>query len=181
MSHLPAACVVPVETFGQHPAEDPEQFHPLNRQEVVPEGCQRDGTGWVQARGGATADGCRGMVQILRGKRAEPGTSGPDPVRPRGRRSLILLYPPRLRVCKVRVVVGSVFTLLQSRSTNTLSNARPRPSMLTATPALSRQPVNASAVNCTPWCVFDSRQAITYRLYQSITAARYMNPPVSGT
>jgi hypothetical protein len=29
--------------------------------------------------------------------------------------------------------------------------------------------------------VFDSRQAITYRLYQSIVAARYMNPAASGT
>src|SRR5512142_3428145 len=120
MSHLPAAYVVPVETFGQHPAEDPEQFHPLNRQEVVPEGCQRDGTGWVQARGGATADGCRGMVQILRGKRAEPGTSGPGPTKPRGRWSLCLLYPPRLRVCKVRVLVGSVFTPQENRSGYTL-------------------------------------------------------------
>jgi len=60
--------------------------------------------------------------------------------------------------------------------------------------------VNADAVNCTPWSVlktsglprsnassnrsrqnspssvFDSRQARTYRLCQSITAARYMNP-----
>src|SRR5512142_2565825 len=109
MSHLPAACVVPVESFGQHPAEEPEQFPPLDWQEVVPEGGQRDGAGWLQARGGARADGCRGMVEILRRKRAEPGTSGPDPIRPRGRRSLRWLYPPRLRVCKVRVVVGSVF------------------------------------------------------------------------
>jgi hypothetical protein len=31
-----------------------------------------------------------------------------------------------------------------------LSNARPRPSMLTATPADMSLPVNASAVNCTP-------------------------------
>ena len=29
--------------------------------------------------------------------------------------------------------------------------------------------------------MFDSRQAITYRLYQSITAARYMNPAAIGT
>src|SRR5512135_2188320 len=133
MSHLPAACVVPVETFGQHPAEDPEQFHPLNRQEVVPEGCQRDGTGWVQARGGATADGCRGMVQILRGKRAGPGTSGPDPVKPRGRRSLILLYPPRLRVCKVRVVVGSVLIVLIKRSAHPFSSGSPTLAMLSFT------------------------------------------------
>ena len=61
MSHLPAAGVVPVESFGQHPAEEPEQFHSLNRQEVVPEGRPRDGTGWVQARGGVMLDGCRGM------------------------------------------------------------------------------------------------------------------------
>src|SRR5215210_7002536 len=101
--------------------------------------------------------------------------------------------------------ISSYFTLLHSRSTNTLSNARPRPSMLTATPAISRQPVNAAAVNCTPWSVlktsgfpdlkasssisvqndpssvFDSLQATTYRLNQSITAARYMNPVVIGT
>src|SRR3954447_2988161 len=101
--------------------------------------------------------------------------------------------------------MSSYFTLLQSRSTNTLSSARPRPSMLTATPAASSRPVNAPAVNCTPWpvlktsgfpdpnasssisaqndpsSVFDSRQAITYRLNQSITAARYMNPETIGT
>ena len=77
--------------------------------------------------------------------------------------------------------------------------------MLTATPAASSRPVNAAAVNCTPWSVlktsglpalkasssisrqndpssvFDSRQAITYRLNQSITAARYMNPEAIGT
>ena len=65
--------------------------------------------------------------------------------------------------------------------------------------------MNDLAVNCTPWSVlktsglpplkasssisrqnepssvFDSRQAITYRLNQSITAARYMNPEVIGT
>src|SRR5512135_2901009 len=101
--------------------------------------------------------------------------------------------------------MSSYFTVLHSRSTNTLSSARPRPSMLTATPAASNRPVNASAVNCTPWSVlktsgfpdpnaspsisrqnapssvFDSLQAITYRLYQSITAARYMNPETIGT
>src|SRR3954453_5587421 len=101
--------------------------------------------------------------------------------------------------------MSSYFTVLHSRSTNTLSNARPRPSMLTATPADSSRPVNAAAVNCTPWSVlkisglpplkasssnsrqndpssvFDSRQPITYRLYQSITAARYMNPEAIGT
>src|SRR5919112_6218049 len=101
--------------------------------------------------------------------------------------------------------MSSYFTVLQSRSTNTLSNARPRPSMLTATPADSSRPVNAAAVNCTPWSVlktsgfpnlkasssisrqndpssvFDSLQATTDRLNQSITAARYMNPVGSGT
>ncbi len=77
--------------------------------------------------------------------------------------------------------------------------------MLTATPASSRRPVPAAAVNCPPWSVlntsgrprlnasssiarqndpsrvFDSRQATTSRLYQSIVAARYMNPLGSGT
>src|SRR3954469_25957961 len=101
--------------------------------------------------------------------------------------------------------MSSYFTVLQSRSTNTLSSARPRPSMLTATPADSSRPVNAAAVNCTPWSVlntsglpdprdpssisrqndpssvFDSPQPITYRLNQSITAARYMSPDGIGT
>src|SRR3954463_16142749 len=101
--------------------------------------------------------------------------------------------------------MSSYFTVLQSRSTNTLSNARPRPSMLTATPADSSPPVNAAAVNCTPrsvlktsglpplkasssissqndpTSVFDSRQPTTYRLNQSVTAARYMNPEAIGT
>jgi len=77
--------------------------------------------------------------------------------------------------------------------------------MLTDTPADSNRPVHAPAVNCTPWSVlntsglprpnasssmswqnapssvFDSRHATTYRLNQSIVAARYMNPPGSGT
>src|ERR1043165_3954548 len=98
----------------------------------------------------------------------------------------------------------SYLTAPQSRSTNPLSNARPRPSMLTATPADSNRPVNAAAVNCTPWSVLktsgfpnlkasssisrqndpssvlDNLQATTYRLNQSITAARYMNPAGSG-
>src|SRR3954471_10909619 len=101
--------------------------------------------------------------------------------------------------------MSSYFTVLQSRSTNTLSNARPRPSMLTVTPAVSSRPVNDSDVNCTPWSVlktsglpplkasssisvqndpssvFDNLQVITYRLYQSITAAKYMNPDAIGT
>lgn len=37
-----------------------------------------------------------------------------------------------------------------SRSTNTLSSARPRPSMLIATPRRTRSDVNARAVNCDP-------------------------------
>src|SRR5262249_30304962 len=45
---------------------------------------------------------------------------------------------------------SSYFTARQRRSTKTLSSARPRPSLLTATPADSRRPVNASAVNCAP-------------------------------
>src|SRR3954449_8180100 len=101
--------------------------------------------------------------------------------------------------------MSSYLTLRHSRSTNTLSRHRPRPSMLTATCADSGRPVHAPAVNCTPWSVldtsglprpnassnisrqnapssvFDSRQAMTYRLNQSIVAARYMNPPGSGT
>jgi hypothetical protein len=31
-----------------------------------------------------------------------------------------------------------------------------------------------------PSSVFDNRQAITYRLYQSIVAAKYMNPQAIG-
>jgi hypothetical protein len=45
MSHLPDARVVPVESFGQHPAEESEQLAPLNRREVVPEGRQGEGRG----------------------------------------------------------------------------------------------------------------------------------------
>src|SRR5215217_9718159 len=101
--------------------------------------------------------------------------------------------------------MSSYFTLLQSRSTNTLSNARPRPSRLTATPAPSNRPVYSRDVNCDPWSVlntsglprdnasssaseqnppssvFDSRHESTYRLNQSITAIRYMNPRRIGT
>src|SRR3954452_19019179 len=101
--------------------------------------------------------------------------------------------------------MSSYFTLLPTRSPNTLSPAPPPPPLLTPTPADSSRPVNAAAVNCTPWSVlkisglpplkasssisrqndpssvFDNLQAITYRLYQSITAARYMNPVGIGT
>ena len=77
--------------------------------------------------------------------------------------------------------------------------------MLIATPASASVPVNADAVNCTPWSVlktsglpdastsrrssrqdepssvFDSLHPSTNRLCQSITAARYMNPVGSPT
>ena len=77
--------------------------------------------------------------------------------------------------------------------------------MLTATPADSSRPVQACAVNCTPWSVLntsgrprlnasssisrqnepssvlDSRHARTYRLNQSRIAARYRKPQASGT
>jgi hypothetical protein len=101
--------------------------------------------------------------------------------------------------------MSSYFTPLQSRSTNTLSSARPRPSRLTATPAPSNRPVYSRDVNGDPKAVlkisgrprdnasssasnqnppssvFDSRHDSTYRLNQSITAVRYMNPHLSGT
>src|ERR1051325_6682081 len=73
--------------------------------------------------------------------------------------------------------------------------------MLTWAPADSKRPVNDGDVNCTPWSVlntsgqpprhnassnasrqnstssvFDNRHDSTYRLCQSITAVRYMNP-----
>ena len=80
--------------------------------------------------------------------------------------------------------MSSYFTLLHSRSTNTLSNARPRPSMLTATPAdssarerrrrelhplvgvedLRLPPLKASSSisrQNVPSSVFDNLQAIT--------------------
>ena len=103
-----------------------------------------------------------------------------------------------------RRYTSSYFTLRHNRSTNTLSRHRPRPSMLTATPAASNRPVHAPAVNGTPWSVlntfgvpvanaspsmswqnapsrvFDSRYATPYRRNQSIVAARYRNPPGSG-
>jgi hypothetical protein len=79
----------------------------------------------------------------------------------------------------------------------TLSSQRPRPSIEIRMPALARRPVKAALVNCAPWSVlkisgrpkrasaassastqkaismvFDSRQASTARLAQSMIATR---------
>jgi hypothetical protein len=45
-------------------------------------------------------------------------------------------------------MTSSYFKLRQSRSTKTLFNQRPRPSMLIDNPALSSRLVNAALVNC---------------------------------
>ncbi len=82
---------------------------------------------------------------------------------------------------------------------------RPRPSIEIAIPAASSFPVNAALVNCAPWSVlnilglpyrrnassrastqnalsivFDSRQASTARLAQSMIATRYRKPLAIG-
>ena len=89
-----------------------------------------------------------------------------------------------------------VLHVRHSRSTKTLSEYRPFPSMLILTPRSCRTSVNSRLVNWLPWSVLDtsgflrarasssasaqklasrvldSRQATTYRLCQSITATR---------
>src|SRR4029077_17283926 len=67
--------------------------------------------------------------------------------------------------------MSSYLTLLHSRSTNTLSNARPRPSRLTAIPASSRRPVYSWAVNWDPKSVFeDLRSAHRQSLFECLQA-----------
>src|SRR6056297_1528534 len=96
--------------------------------------------------------------------------------------------------------MSSYFTLRQTLSMNTLSMARPLPSMLIAIWSAFSREMKSSQVNCTPWSVlnisgvampsassrastqndasreFDIRQERTYLLYQSITATRYIYP-----
>src|SRR5688572_14648729 len=55
---------------------------------------------------------------------------------------------------KLFVFDRSYLTERQSRSIKRLSIIRPRPSILTRTPAASTHCVKARAVNCTPWSVF---------------------------
>src|SRR5206468_12511479 len=97
--------------------------------------------------------------------------------------------------------MSSYLALRHSRSINRLSNQRPRPSMLTSTPADSTASIYIGEVNWEPWSVLDingafrptrsaashaatqnsasivllNRQANTYRLHQSITATKYKN------
>src|SRR2546427_5333124 len=102
--------------------------------------------------------------------------------------------------------MSSCLTLRHNRSMNRLSIHRPRPSMLTSTPTDSTASRYASLVNWLPWSVLeisgclplasaaaqariqnslsrllDNSQASTYRLHQSITATKYMNPWAIGT
>src|SRR6266853_1229111 len=103
--------------------------------------------------------------------------------------------------------MSSYLALRHSRSINRLSIHRPRPSMLTSTPADSTASINIGEVNCEPWSVLEisgacrptrnaasqastqkaassvllNRQPNTYRLHQSITATKYMNPLAIGT
>ncbi len=103
--------------------------------------------------------------------------------------------------------MSSCLTLRHNRSINRLSIHRPRPSMLTSTPADSTASIYSGEVNCDPWSVLAisgafrplysaasqastqkalsnvllKRHASTYRLHQSITATRYINPCAIGT
>ena len=100
---------------------------------------------------------------------------------------------PKSRLQKMH----SYFRLRHSRSMNTLSIHRRRPSIEMRTPAACSTPVNRGEVNWLPWSVlkitgrsnrasasstalmqnstsmvFDTRQASTFRVAQSITATR---------
>src|SRR5208283_2915407 len=103
--------------------------------------------------------------------------------------------------------MSSYLALRHSRSINRLSSQRPRPSMLTSTPADSTASINIGEVNCEPWSVLEingawrptrnaasqastqkaasivllNRHPSTYRLHQSITATKYINPVAIGT
>src|SRR5580658_3765673 len=103
--------------------------------------------------------------------------------------------------------MSSYLALRQNLSINRLSIQRPRPSMLTSTPADSTASINIGEVNCDPWSVLEinggcrparnaasqastqksasnvllKRHPSTYRLHQSITATKYINPLAIGT
>ena len=61
-------------------------------------------------------------------------------------------HPQNRRFCYARASTygQALDTQLKQRSTKTLSNHRPRPSILIRTPAASSLSVNAALVNCAP-------------------------------
>ena len=91
---------------------------------------------------------------------------------------------------------GFLLSERHSRSIKMLSMHRPRPAIEIWMPAACKRPVKAPLVNWLPWSVlkisagpwrasaasrvFDSRQASTCRLAQSMIATRYRHPQRTG-
>ena len=125
------------QSIRQHAAEALQEFLLLAARQILPPGFGPRRR--VQARGGAEV-GRFDMIRILRNERDAPDTNGPVRATPTGMRSPKRVIPPRQRMRREEVSVGSVFRLAKKLSMGALSQQLPRRLMLHAIPWAPSRP-----------------------------------------